>query len=331
MLRFGILGFGHHAVLRLIPAFAGSHACELRGLWRRNSEKAQENARAFGIPRVFATPTDLCASAEIDAVFVTSPDALHLEHVLLAIQHGKAVLCEKPLGMNTAQAEAMVSAAQQAGVVFGVAQNFRYNSSVQLARQWIAEGRIGKPRLAHLQFCYDAERSPREWIYDPALACGGPIGDVGVHCIDALRFLLQDEPIAVSTIARKDGLSGDVESSAIVSMELAGGAMGMVSVTTRAAYRSLFAVTGESGTILCENGLTVDQPVNLVQIQSGRVVATEPLSNTDAYSQMLDSFAKAVAREGAYLAPGEDGLINQRLLDAAYAAWRTGARQSLAR
>lgn len=330
MLRFGVLGFGHHAILRLVPAFARSNACRLTGLWRRNPDKARENARDFGVAQVFGTAAELCASEEIDAIFVTSPDAMHMEHVLLAIQHGKPVLCEKPLGMNASEVEAMLKASRQAGVVFGVAQNFRYNASVSLARQWIAEGRIGKPRLAHLQFCYDAERSPREWIYDPSLACGGPIGDVGIHCIDAMRFLLQDEPVAVSTLARKDDRSGVVESSAVIALELVGGALGMVSVTTRAAYRSLFEVAGERGTILCENGLTVERPVELELIQDGQTVLAEALSNADSYSRMLDSFAGAVAGDSSYLATGEDGLVNQRVLDAAYAAWRTGSRQTIA-
>ena len=57
-------------------------------------------------------------------------------------------------------------------------------------REWIAEGRIGKPVLAHAQFAYPAEGSPRAWIYDPSLALGGPIGDVGIHCVDALRYVL---------------------------------------------------------------------------------------------------------------------------------------------
>jgi predicted dehydrogenase len=329
MVRFGILGFGHHAVLRLVPGFAGSEHCSLNGLWRRNPEKARENALAFNIPHNYPTPAELCASPEIDAIFVTSPDAFHKEHVLLSIEHGKPVLCEKPLGMNAAEVEAMVAASRQAGVPFGVAQNFRFNASVSLAQQWIAEGRIGKPRLAHVQFCYQGESSPREWIYDPALACGGPIGDVGIHCIDAMRYLLRDEVAAVSTLARKDALSGDVESSAVIALELVSGAFGMVSVTTRAEYRSLFEVVGERGTILCEDGLTVSHPVDVVLRREGRVVASETVSNADGYSRMLDSFATALAGEAEYLATGEDGLVNQQVLDAAYASWRSGARQIL--
>lgn len=329
MLRFGILGFGHHGVYRLVPAFPGSRSCALQGIWRRNAAKAQENARTLGIPQVFATAEELCSSPDIDAVFVTSPDSRHMEDSLLAIHHGKSVLCEKPLAMSAAQVETMITAAQAAGVTFGVAQNFRYNSSVAQARAWIAEGRIGQPQIAHVQFCYSAEGSPRDWIYDPALAFGGPIGDVGVHCVDAMRFILQDDVVAVSTIARRDALSGEVESSAVLALELAKGTVATVTVTTRAEYRSLFDIAGESGTITCDHGLTVDRPVELLLKQKGQVVASETHSNADAYTRMLDSFADAVAGKGAYLATGEDGLRNQQILDAAYQSWRTGTRQTL--
>jgi predicted dehydrogenase len=331
MVRFGILGFGHHAILRLVPSFADSTTCTLAGLWRRDPEKARDNAAAYNIPHNFATPAELCASPEIDAVFVTSPDALHLEHVLLAIKHGKPVLCEKPLGMNTAEAAAMVSASREAGVVFGVAQNLRYSASILRARQWIAEGRIGKPRLTHVQFCHEAERSPRKWIYDPALACGGPIGDVGVHCIDAMRFLLEDEVTAVSTLAMRDAGSGEVEAIAAIALELAGSTLGMVSVTTRAEYRSLFEVVGERGILRCEDGLTVTRPVDLELRRGGDLVASETLSNADSYIRMLDGFVEAMAGESAFLATGEDGWKNQRVLDAAYASWRDGQKQILAR
>ncbi|HEX3438465.1 MAG TPA: Gfo/Idh/MocA family oxidoreductase, partial [Pseudacidobacterium sp.] len=272
----------------------------------------------------------LCASPEIDAVFVVSPDALHLPHVLLAAEHGKPVLCEKPLAMNAAEAEKMLFATRAAGVLFGVAQNMRYNASVQLIREWIAEGRIGTPVLAHSQFCYEASRSPRVWIYDPALALGGPIGDVAIHCLDALRFVLATDVVSVGTLAHKDAQSGAVESHAVINLQFGNGAMGLVSVTTRAAYRSLLEVSGETGVIVCENGLTVDHPVDVVLYREGKVAAHQRVSNADAYSRMLDSFSAAIEERGDYFASGEDGLHNQRALDAAYQSWRTGMKQTVA-
>jgi 1,5-anhydro-D-fructose reductase (1,5-anhydro-D-mannitol-forming) len=128
MIRYGLLGFGHHCVRRLVPAFPGARASVLTGLWRRDQGKAALNAREYSIEHVFSTPEELCASPAIDAVFVTSPDAFHLPHVLLALAHGKPVLCEKPLGMRASEVEQMLSAAKASEQCLGVAQNFRYNT-----------------------------------------------------------------------------------------------------------------------------------------------------------------------------------------------------------
>ena len=330
--RYGILGFGHHAAKRLVPSFRLAQHSRLEGLYRRDLTKAAENARDFAIPQVFDTPEALCTSPEIDAVFVVSPDALHLPHVLLALSHGKPVLCEKPLAMDTAEVEQMIAAADKAGVLLGVAQNMRYNESVGRMRQWIAEGRIGAPQLAHAQFCYDSARSPRTWINDPKLARGGPIGDVGIHCIDALCFVLgesADQITAVTTLAHRDAESGPVESHAVIALEYASGAMATVTVTTRAAYRSLIDVAGATGVVLCDNTMTIDQPVHLVHRQGGEVVTDELISNADGFARMLDSFADAIHGKGTYLAPAAEGLANQRVLDAAYESWHEGKRIAL--
>jgi predicted dehydrogenase len=329
MTRYGILGFGHHAAKRLTKGFIEARESKLVGLWRRDSAKARADSAQYSIPLVFDTPEVLCASPELDAVFIVSPDALHLPHVLLAAKHGKAILCEKPLAMNTAEVEEMLAAAKAANVPFGVAQNMRYNRSLEIIRKWIAEGRIGKPELAHSQFSYSASGSPRAWIYDPSLALGGPIGDVGIHCIDALRYVLETDVTAVSTLAHRDAGSGQVESHAVIALDLASGAMATVTVTTRSDYRSLIEVTGETGVIACEDGLTVDHPVDVVLRRGGSVIASETVSNSDAYSLMLDGFSAWFEGRGTYLAPATDALHNQSVLDAAYRSWTDGARQAI--
>jgi predicted dehydrogenase len=329
MIRYGILGFGHHAAKRLMQGFAEADESQLVGLWRRDIAKARANALQFSIPEVFETAEALCASPNVDAVFIVSPDALHLPDVLMAARHGKAVLCEKPLAMNEGEVEEMLRAAEAAKVALGVAQNMRYYRSLNVIRKWIAEGRIGKPVLAHAQFAYAAEKSPREWIYDPALACGGPIGDVGVHCVDALRFVLGTEVTAVSTLAHGDAESGGVESFASLALAFASGAVGSVMVTTRAEYRTVIEVKGETGVIACENGLTVDYPVDVVLRRGKDVIESVRVSNADAYGRMLDGFSQWVEGRAEYRAPASDGLHNQHVLDAAYASWRAGAQQKI--
>ena len=327
--RFGILGFGHHAVRRLLPAFANCNEATLTGMWRRDQAAAVQNCAEYKIPHCFPTREALCSSPEVDVVFITSPDAMHRDDTLLALGNGKAVLCEKPVAMNAAEAVEMDTAARSAGLLYGVAQNFRFNRSVEWMREQIAAGRIGKPQLTHAQYSYPASQAPRKWIVDPTLACGGPIADVGVHCIDALRFILGEDVVSVCTVAKKDELSGRVEAIASLQLEMTGGVYANVTTSARGLYRTLIEVTGSEGVLIAENGMTVDRPVQLVVRRAGELVETVTVENGDGYTRMLDSFALAVRGEGTFPASGVDAIANMRALDAAYASWESGRRESV--
>jgi 1,5-anhydro-D-fructose reductase (1,5-anhydro-D-mannitol-forming) len=325
--RYAILGFGNHAVRRLMPAFPQCKHSTLTGMWRRDQAAAAQNCAEYKIPHYFSTPEELCASPDVDVVFITSPDAMHRDDTLLAVKHGKAVLCEKPLGMNAREAEEMNAAAKAAGVLFGVGQNFRFNQSLQWMKEQIAAGAIGKAILARAQYTYPVLKSVRKWIADPTLACGGPIADVGVHCIDALRFVLGEDVVNVTTFAHKDESSGQVEAVATLQLEMTGGVYASVDANARGLYRSLVEVTGSEGVLLSENGLTVDRPVEVVLRRAGELVETRAFDNGDGYTRMLDSFAQVFREGGSFAAPGEDGIRNMRALDSAYASWRSGARE----
>jgi 1,5-anhydro-D-fructose reductase (1,5-anhydro-D-mannitol-forming) len=327
--RFAILGFGHHAVRRLLPAFSKCEEATLSGMWRRDQAAALENCATYKIPYCFPTREALCSSPEVDVVFITSPDAMHRDDALLAFAHGKAVLCEKPVAMNSGEAAEMDLAAKAAGLLYGVAQNFRYNRSLEWMREQIASGRIGRPQLAHAQYSYPAAHAPRKWITDPTLARGGPIADVGVHCIDALRFVLGDDVSSVSTVARKDEVSGKVEAIASLQLEMTGGVYANVTASARAPYRTLIEVNGSDGVLIAENGLTVDRPVQLVVRQAGELVEMVTVENGDGYTRMLDSFARAYRGEGNFAATGEDGVTNMRALDSAYESWQSGRREAV--
>jgi predicted dehydrogenase len=327
--RFAILGFGHFASRRLVPAFQRSEQAVLTGIWRRNQEAAASACAEHQLPHCFASPEVLCASPDVDVVYITSPDAMHRDDSLLAFRHGKAVLCEKPLAMNAAEAQEIQSAAEAAGTLFGVGQNFRYNRSVELLRELIHGGKIGQPQLAHAQYAYPAQAAPRKWIADPSLACGGPIADVGVHCIDTLRYVLGANVETVSVLARKTEESAAVEAIASMQLELSGGVFANVTASSRAPYRTLLEVTGSEGVLIAENGLTVDRPVDVVLRKAGAVCETFTVDNGDGYLRMIDAFAHAFRSRGTFAANGPDAVLNQRALDAAYRSWRSGQRETV--
>ena len=206
MIRFGILGFGLHAVKRLMPGFALAQNCRVTALSRRSMDKARESARQHNIPLAFDSAEDLCRSPEVDAVFVTTPNACHLADVLLAIRCGKPVLCEKPMGVRADECRQMVEAARSARLLLGVAQVFRFEESTARIRERLSSGQIGRIVFARSEFSFPGGAGhARTWIHDPAVAGGGPIADVGVHCVDALRYVLQDEVVRVSARGIQEG------------------------------------------------------------------------------------------------------------------------------
>ena len=329
MIRWGILGFGLHAVRRLMPGFALAHHSRVTGLFRRDMETARASAAQYNIAHAFDSAAELCRSAEVDAVFVATPNCSHLKDVLLAIESGKPVLCEKPMGMNAGECRQMVEAARQAKLLLGVAQVFRFERSTASLRERVALGQVGRPVFARAEFSYAARTHPRKWLTDAKIAGGGPIADVGVHCVDALRYILRDEVVRVTASGMSDQDSGEVEAAAVLSLEFARGTLGSVLVSTRAEYRTPLEIVGETGVLRAEDAFSVERPIELEFRRGGSVVEKEMVSNADAYAGQVDMFSAAIEGRGEFTVPGEEGWQNQEVLDAAYRSLKSGKSETV--
>jgi len=330
MVRFGIVGFGLHAEKRMMPAFSMAKKCQAVALSRRTMEKAKQSSAKWSIPLAFDSAEALARSPEVDAVFVTTPNYCHIQDVLTVIAAGKPVLCEKPLAMSAAECKQMVEAASKASVPFGVAHIFRFEDSVNKIRDRIAAGQIGKPIFARSEFSFPGNADhPREWLHDMSVAGGGPIVDIGVHCIDTLRYILQDEVVKVSATAMHDQLSGPMEAAAALLLEFSRGTLATVNVSFRAAYRSPLEIVGTDGTLFAMDGLNVERPITLQLIREREVIDSETVSNASAYAIMLDSFADSIEGKSSYRAPAEQGWRNQEILDAAYRSLQNGSTETV--
>lgn len=307
-----------------MPGFALSQNCRVSALSRRDMATARASAAEYEIPLAFDSGAELCHSPEVDAVLVTTPNSCHLRDVLLAIEARKPVLCEKPMGMNANQCRQMVEAARKAGVLLGVAQVFRFEDSTARLRERISQGQIGRPIFARSEFSYAGRNHARTWLTDAAVSGGGPVADVGVHCIDALKYILDDGVTRVSARGFSDADSGDVEAAAVLTLEFSRGTLGMVAVSTRAEYRTPMEFVGETGVLRADDGLNVERPISLQLRRNGNVVETELVSNQSAYARQVDRFADAVEGRGEFPVPGEIGWQNQEILDAAYRSMKSG-------
>jgi len=329
MIRFGIAGFGLHAVRRLMPGFALAKDCTVTALSRRDPVKAREAAAQFGIPHVFSSTEELSRCPDVDAVLVTTPNACHLQDVLTAVAARKPVLCEKPMGMNASECQQMVQAALSAGVLLGIAQVFRFEESVAKVRDRVAAGEIGDPILARAEFSFPGSKHARTWLSDRSLSGGGPIADVGVHCIDALRYILQDEPTLVTACGRSDRLSGDVEAVAILTLQFRRGTLATILVSFRAQYRTPIEIVGDRGVLRADDALNVENPVRIELWRDGKLVSEESVSNRMAYANQVDAFAAALEKRSPFPVSGQEGWQNQIILDAAYRSMRSGKSETI--
>lgn len=313
-----------------MPAFTASKKCNVTALARRDPLKAVESARQFNIPNAFTSVEELCRHPDVDAVFVTSPNSLHLPDVLTAVAAGKPVLCEKPMAMNSDECRQMVEAARRANVLLGVAHVFRFEESTARFRELIASGKIGRPVLARSEFCFQAGGGhPRKWLRDKSVAGAGPLYDIGVHCVDTLRFILQDEVVRVSARAVLDPPPSTVESTASMVLEFSQGTLANVSVSFAAEYRTPLEVVGQHGVIKAENALTVEHPIAIETRRPKAEVESETVSNHLSYIKQVDAFADAVEGNAHFPVPAEEGWQNQEILDAALRSIATGRTQDV--
>ena len=168
-------------------------------------------------------------------------------------------------------------------------------------------------------------------IYDLAIAGGGPVADVGVHCVDTLRYILEDEVERVSARGLEESVSRKMESAAALTLEFSRGTLGSVLVSFRAEYRTPLELVGETGVLRAEDGLNVEHQITLELRRAGSVVETEQVSNQHAYAKQVDAFAAAVEGKAQFPIPGEEGWQNQEILDAAYRGLKSGKAEKVAK
>lgn len=234
MVDWLLIGIGDIARRRVIPALLAEPHSRLAGFVTHDPRKAQP----WGLP---SWPSlDLALAAQrFDAVYVGTPPVLHCPQTLAALRAGCHVLCEKPFGMNYREARQMVQEARRLGRTLGVAYYRRFYPKLLRAKELIAGGAIGRPLLAEL--IHHVWLTPSDivgdpWHFDPAVAGGGPLYDVGSHRIDVLNFLF-GKPLRVNGLLSPAGAQDTVEESAAVLIEYADGVRGLVDVSWRSRER----------------------------------------------------------------------------------------------
>jgi predicted dehydrogenase len=243
-------GFGCRVHVPALRA-AGFDVVALVG---RDPEKTARRAGRAGIGHPCASLEDAVALGGIDAITIATPPHTHAELAIAAVEAGCHVLCEKPFAMDTAEAEAMLVAADAAGVCHLVGHEFRWASDRATVGRAIAEGRIGEPRLAtlvsYVPLVADLDTRTPPWWFDLG-AGGGWLGASGSHVVDQIRTWLGDiteVSARLNVVSARDGVAED---SFTVRFRLVSGVEGMVQQTAAAwgPLAGMTRVAGSRGTV----------------------------------------------------------------------------------
>ncbi|MGC0332338.1 glucose-6-phosphate 3-dehydrogenase [Streptomyces sp. SAI-170] len=333
-MRVGIVGAGNIGRVHARTVLA----CErttLAGLYDIDADRAREAAGELGVP-AFASLEELCAAAE--GVVVASPNRTHAAHALAVLDHGRHVLCEKPMAVSLAEAAAMRERAAASPVTAGVGFNYRCLPVVRAVRERVDDGRLGRVLHADLAFRRASALTRRHFTWRDGAAersTSGALGDLGVHLLDLLHFLFRSPvdtgacQVALRTkVGTKGGRPVEVDDHAFVSGRLHTGPHFTLTASkastpddvglslTLTGSRGELAYHSRDGSLLLERTGVDWEPVKLL----GPARLDDPPGEVPGWAdsfldQLLDWTSAARGGTGGTLAGFEDGRLAQQVLE----------------
>lgn len=312
--RWGIIGVGKIAG-KVAPSLAAPKTSELVAVAARDLDRAQAFADTHGAARAYGDYGQLLADPVIDAVYITTPNSLHLEHALAAIEAGKHVLCEKPLAASVADVERMFDAAEAKGVVLMEAFMYRFHPLMREALKLVHEGAIGEPRIVRSTFCFNIGDKPENIRLSRELH-GGAIMDIGCYCINFSRAVIGQEPESVSGAAHI-GLYG-VDAWTSGTLGFPGGATASFNCAVQCGGGASAQIWGSEGTIEIENPWQAGEPEATFRYKPVGAKEAEVItvsSAQDRYFHQTVAFNRAVLEGAPLLLTREDSIGNARVIE----------------
>lgn len=312
-LRWGVVGLGRFTEHTFLPAIKSVRKSSVVSLCSRDYERAKELAIKFGVPNYFNDYEEFLKS-DIDVVYVASTNAFHYEQVIKAANAGKHILCEKPLALNSKQAEEMVQTAKRNNVQFAVNHIHHFHPLVLKAKELLKDNRLGK--LVSVQVNFNIDFPPdNNFRFKKELSGGGALRDIGTHMIDLLRFF-GGEIIEIEGVVDNLVYQSEVDdfASAIVKFEKGGYGYFNVSYNTKKAFNRI-DILCHKGAIEIENliGRKLVAPKLSILLDGEARKSFRRRGNKMVF--VLKSLQKSFLKNETPLVTGEDGLMNMKIME----------------
>jgi predicted dehydrogenase len=320
VVRWGVLSTAAIGMAKVTPAIQEASNAQVVAIASRDADRARAAAAALGIPAAYGSYQALLEAADVDAVYVPLPNDQHAQWTMRAAAAGKHVLCEKPLAMSVAQAQEMVAACAEAGVLLGEAFMYRHHPSwVEVVRQ-VRSGELGRLEAVQVFFSYFNDDPAN--IRNRVEHGGGALMDIGCYPINAARLLFDAEPVGVHAAVRLDPVMGiDTLTSAV--LEFPGGGQASFTVGIRSEPYQRVHVVGTQGRIEVEIPFNVpsDRPTRVLVTAGGDPPvspATTELTFDPAnqYTLQAEAFGQAILDGTPAPVPPSDAVATLAVIEA---------------
>ncbi len=309
-LRWGVLGVAGIAVKKVLPAMKHCTRAELTAIASRSLERAQDAATRFGMPHAYGSYEELLANPDVDVIYNPLPNHLHVPWSIKAAEAGKHVLCEKPIGMNAAEAKTLIEVRDRTRVKIGEAFMVRTHPQWIRARDLVRSGAIGELRTIISAFSY-YNTDPKN-IRNIPEAGGGGLMDIGCYPITMSRFLFEREPARTAALIDPDPQMGtDRLSSAVLDYSPG---QAIFTCSTQLTPFQRMQVLGTRGRIDIEipYNIPADRPSRIFiddgSELAGRNARVEEFAAVDQYTLQADEFSRAVQENSEVPVPLEDAV-----------------------
>jgi predicted dehydrogenase len=316
-IRWGVLSTAKIGRTKVIPALQTSAHNEVVAICSRDTQSARAVADELGIERAYGSYNELLADPDIDAIYNPLPNHLHVDWSIKALEAGKHVLCEKPLGLNTEDAQRLVSAAQAyPHLIVMEAFMYRFHPQWTLAKKLIDDGRIGKLHSVHSHFSYNNRESDN--IRNKIEMGGGALLDIGCYSISLSRWLFNEEPLQVlGHITPMPNEEVDCLTSGILEFN-----EGTASFTaaTKIEPRQYVEAIGDEGILYIDRPFYDDSgdAVQRIRVVRDRIPEEHEVPANNHYSEMGDAFALSILNNQPAPTSLEDAIANMHVIDAIF-------------
>jgi predicted dehydrogenase len=320
--NWGVLGTARIATEKVIPAMQLGRYCLVTAIASRARDRAQAAAGKLGIKKAYGSYEDLLADPEIDAVYIPLPNHLHVPWSIKALEANKHVLCEKPIGLSSEEARALLDTAKRHPRLKAMeAFMYRHHPQWQRSRQLVAEGGIGQLRTIQSFFSYyNADPSN---IRNQAEIGGGGLMDVGCYPISLSRFIFGAEPQKVFAIVEYDpNFKTDRLASGILDF---GSGTSTFTCSTQLVRYQRVNILGTEGRVEIEIPFNVppDRP-SIIWHQNGTEIEEIVLESCNQYTIQGDLFSQAILSNTEVPTPLEDAVANMKVLEALVRSGKDG-------